>query len=363
MKNGYYITAARSGRELGVDGKIAAHIQLFARFFDMKHIEIPENLIYRKYLAKLPFFSSGRDFHQVLAQINNPSFIYIRRIPFEKSFIAFLGSVKKTYPKCKVLLELPTYPYDKDEYSKWYMCFSLKKDKKYREQLYDKVDAIVTYSKEKDIFDCHTINVANGVICESIEPVNDYSLLQSDIRLIAVARLRKHHGYERIIHGMADYYRVQRNTLVTFDIIGDGPEMECYKQLIKETQMERYIRMLGPVQPSQLVEYYNNSDIAISSLGFYKIGLNHSTNIKNREYMARGLPIICCCDDDAFVNNPYVQIVPNDDSYIDVEKIIDFYNTCYLAGKEKVVKEIRRIACQDVDIASTYKPVIDYICQ
>lgn len=363
MKNGYYITAVRSGKELGVDGKIAAHIQLFNRFCDMKHIEIPENRLYRKYLAKLPFFCSGRNYKQVLAQIDNPAFIYIRRIPFEKRFIMFLDSVKTAYPNCKILLELPTYPYDKDEYSKWYMFFSLRKDKKYRKQLFNRVDAIVTYSKEKEIFGCYTINVANGVICDAIEPVYDYSLLQTEIRLIAVARLRKHHGYERIIRGMAEYYKANRGVSVTFDIIGDGPEMECYKQLIKEYRMEQYIRMHGPIQPSQLIDYYNNADIAVSSLGFYKIGLSHSTNIKNREYMARGLPIICCCDDDAFVDNPYVQIVPNDDSVIDIETIIDFYNKCYMRGKEQTVMEIRRLACKNVDIASTYKLVIDFISQ
>lgn len=363
MKNGYYITAKRTGKELGVDGKIAVHLKLFQQIYDMKHIEIQEDIYTRRYLSKLPFFSSGRDYNQVLSSLVNPAFIYIRRIPFEKRFIMFLKQIKAAFPQCIVLLELPTYPYDDDEYSKWYMFFQKKRDMRYRKKLHEAINAIVTYSKEEDIFGCYTINVANGVDCSAISPISDNTLKTNEIRLIAVARLRKHHGYERIIMGLAEYYKRQRSIRISLDIIGDGPEMKFYSQLIREYQMEKYITMHGPVQLNNLDRYYNNSDIAVSSLGFYKIGLSHSTNIKNREYMARGLPIICCCDDDAFVDNPYVQIVPNDDSIIDIETIIDFYNKCYMRGKEQTVMEIRRLACKNVDIASTYKPVIDFISQ
>ena len=77
--------------------------------------------------------------------------------------------------------------------------------------------------------------------------------------------------------------------------------------------------------------------------------------------MVRGLPIICCCDDDAFVNNPYVDIVANDDSDIDVQEVIDFYNKCYCEGKEIVIKTVRKVAYENVDISSTYRPVMDFL--
>lgn len=361
MKNGYYITATRSGRELGVDEKIAVHLKLFGKYYNMARLEIPENKIQRKYLFKLPFFGSGRKYNETFNAMEDPGFIYIRKVPFEKTFLSFLRKIKDTYPKCKLLIELPTYPYDEDEYDKWFMYFLKKKDIKYRNQLAGVIDAIVTYSKEPNIFGCYTLNVANGVDCDAIEPVTDYSLKNNEIRLIAVARLRKHHGLERIIRGMADYYKNPHDIKIEFDILGDGPEMEYYKKLIDENGMNQYIHMYGPIPPDQLSDYYNKADIAISSLGFYKIGLYYSTNLKNRDYMVRGLPIVCCCDDDAFVNNPYVCIVPNDETDIDMQSIIDFYDKCYVNGKEKVIKTVRQRAYENVDISSTYKLVTDFI--
>ena len=55
MNNGYYVTSLRSGEELGVDEKIALHIRVFGNYYNMKHVQIPENVFKRKYMSKLPF--------------------------------------------------------------------------------------------------------------------------------------------------------------------------------------------------------------------------------------------------------------------------------------------------------------------
>lgn len=360
--NGYYLSAIISKSEFGINEKINCHIRIFSEYFNMKRLEFPENKFLRKYIFKLPFTSSSRNYDQVFDFLENPRFIYIRSFPIEKKFILFLKKIKCTYPKCKILLEIPTYPYDKDEFNLWYNFFVLKKDQKYRKELYKFLDAIVTYSKDSYIFGCHTLNVSNGIDCDLIKPITNFKLDDKSIRLIGVAQLRLHHGFERLIKGLAIYYQKKKIGInVDFTIVGTGPEYQHYKNLVEQYKMQSHIKLVGPKQPSELIEYYDNSDIAISSLGFYKLGINYSSNLKNRDYIARGLPIVCCCDDSAFQNNKYVLIVSNDDSEISIDEIVNFYKKIYKNGKQKVVNEIRKLAYENVDIRKSYSQVIAFI--
>ena len=359
--NGYYISAIIPESESGIQNKIRVHMNMFSEMYNMVRLEFPENKFRRKYLFKIPGFSSGRDFDYVFSKLINPEFVYLRSMPFERLFVNFLRRIKENYPNCKILIELPTYPYDRDEYTIWYNYFLLKKDQKYRMMLSDCVDRIVTYTDDSNIFGCKTLCVTNGIDCNEIDPVSNYDLNKNKIRLISVARLRVHHGFERLLEGLKNYNNNDQIRKVYLDIIGDGPEYEHYQKLITEYGLSDYVKMLGPKNQSELGYYYNRADIAVSSLGFYKIGLNKSYNLKNRDYMARGLPVISCLDDVVFKNNNYVMLVSNNAEALNINDIIAFYDECYVDGKMKVISEVRNCAIANCDITNTYKKVLDFL--
>ena len=78
-------------------------------------------------------------------------------------FISYLKFLKKI--NLKVILEIPTYPYDgevKDNFfTKW--------DKKYRKELHKYVDKGVTYSNDKKIWGITCINISNGIDLDEIK--------------------------------------------------------------------------------------------------------------------------------------------------------------------------------------------------
>ena len=103
---------------------------------------------------------------------NNIEFVYIRYIySGNYKFIKFLKILKRN--GIKIILEIPTYPYDKELSSMGVMGrIKLLQDKYYRNQLKNYADKIVTYSEDKNIYGISCINISNGIDLEEITLIN-----------------------------------------------------------------------------------------------------------------------------------------------------------------------------------------------
>ena len=96
-------------------------------------------------------------------------FVYARCFQNASPFlIRFFKHLKEA--GIHAVTEIPTYPYDQEFTSKsdWNMRLGLWIDKRYRNQLYKQMDAMVTFSDAKEIFGQRTINISNGVDFDSI---------------------------------------------------------------------------------------------------------------------------------------------------------------------------------------------------
>ena len=99
----------------------------------------------------------------------------------------------------------------------------------------------------------------------------------------------------------------------------------------------------------------------------YKIDVFNSSVLKIREYLAKGLPIVSGCHEDAFEDekfNYYLEF-PNDDSVIDIKKIVDFYDFIYskktYEDRVKITYTIHEYAKRQVNYDVVFKNVIDYL--
>lgn len=363
MKRGYYIVPYVNTKDKGIQKKIDYQIQLFRRYTNIEQMVIPCNYIMTSILSRLPFGSAKYDYQTVLNKIEDPDYVYIRQGSIDKQFIYFLKCIKRMYPTCTIIYEIPAYPYDQVIKSKLYNYFIIKKDREYRKELINFIDRIVTYSKDDYIFGIKTIKAHNGIDCNEILPVDNYKLQNKAINLIAVATMNPWHGYERLFYGMYKYYL--RNGIVKINVIivGSGHELPIYEQLVKELHLEEYVRFTGVKIGKDLYELYNQADMAVASLGMYKFDFDYVSTLKSCEYLAKGLPIIAAYDDYVFHGNQYCLKFPNDSSDISVDKIIEFYKDIYKFGKEYVVKRIREIALDKANINNSYKDVVSYIME
>lgn len=366
MKQGYYLYIDNlSGSSL--TDKIKMQIRAFNE--ELNVVACPLKTLKRPFIFKLaiilPFGSYSRDYYSALSSFSSPDFFYIRMIYFDRKYVEFLARLKREYPACKILVEIPTYPYMREWCATLYGRLMYLKDVIYRKQYRRYVDRFVTYSDDEEINGIRTIKTMNGVDVDSFVPVSGTREYDPQrITLIAVAFLMRHHGYERIIEGLKNYYKGGGDRLIHIIIIGEGSERKKYERLIRQYALAEYIDIIGPLYGEDLNEVYDEADAGLSGFGFYKDGVEQVGTLKTREYLAKGIPVILGTEDKLFRSYGYMYglLFPNDDSAIDFSKITAFLDEVYNNKKKiEVVDSIRQFAKRTIDNKMTLSPIIDYI--
>ena len=241
---------------------------------------------------------------------------------------------KLTKRGIKCITEIPTYPYD-SEFKGYPLKYKIPLyiDKLFRKALAKKMEAIVTFSNEETIFGKRTICISNGIDLDSI-PIHNPKK-QNDIHLIAVAEIHYWHGFDRLVAGMGEYYKLNPDARkVFFHVVGweddRGTTSNGYltvEQTAKKYNIGQYVVNHGKLFGDKLDEVFNQCVFAIGSLGRHRSGITNIKTLKNREYAARGIPFIYSETDNDFEDKPYIIKAPADESPVNIRQIIDFIDT------------------------------------
>lgn len=262
-------------------------------------------------------------------------FVYIRSNHNANPFtIHMVKRMKKA--GMKVVMEIPTYPYDQ-EYFNRSMRIQLIQDKIFRNQLAKQLDAIVTFAGEDFIFGQKTIKISNGIDFNSVRIKKVSQHPKNELHLISVAEIHRWHGFDRILQGLANYYSSPRNLKVYFHIVGyffSHIEKDEITSIIKKNNLEPYIILYGKKHGEELDNIFDKCDFGIGSLGRHRVGIDDIKTLKNREYAARGIPFTYSETDTDFDNNPYVLKMPANESSINIEKIISFYQQLSISPQQ-----------------------------
>lgn len=116
-------------------------------------------------------------------------------------------------------MEIPTYPYDQ-EYITRSMKLSLAVDRCFRHSLAKILDGIVTFSNAGRIFGGKTIRISNGIDFDAIPLKQNRNNTSHELHLIGVAEVHYWHGFDRLVNGLAEYYRTNPDYKVYFHIVG-----------------------------------------------------------------------------------------------------------------------------------------------
>lgn len=246
--------------------------------------------------------------------------------------VRLFGKLNKQDIKC--VTEIPTYPYDQ-EFKGYPLKYKIPLyiDKIFRRALAAKMEAIVTFSNEEDIFGKRTIRISNGIDLDSI-PLHNPKKLQ-DIHLIAVAEIHYWHGFDRLVAGLGEYYKSNPNgRKVYFHVVGweddRGTTSNSYltlEQMARKYGIEKYVINHGKLFGDKLDEVFNQCVFAIGSLGRHRSGITEIKTLKNREYAARGISFIYSENDSDFDDKPYIIKAPADESPINVGEIINYIDS------------------------------------
>jgi len=366
---GYFIYFERKEQH-GVIKKVAAQIKALRVFSDVEEINVTmkSDSLAAKILSRFPFWGYGYDYTSVLNVISNPDYIYIRHTLVDQDYIHFFRKLKEQYPKVKIICELYTYPYDKDFYCRKTTWPLYLKERLYRNQLKKYIDRFVTLTDDDEIFGVKTIKTVNGIDLDTVSIRTRNEKTDDAIRLISVAVMQKHHGFERLIEGLHQYYKNGGTRNIIYTVVGDtvGSEVEKYINLTNTYKLSDHVLFVGQKRGEELEALMQSADIGICSLGSYKLGIEASSQLKSREYLATGMPMLTGCKIDVLENTsfPYYVEYPNDPSPIDIDRLIEFYDRIYIkSGKTRneIAKEIREFAEKTIDVRKVMEPVHEYI--
>lgn len=264
-------------------------------------------------------------------------FLYIRH-DFNASPVTewWLRQVRKT--GVRIALEIPTYPYDA-EFSRAKLLsnrIKLRVDQIFRNRMARSIDRIVTFSDDDTIFGRPTIRISNGIDFARIPLKTQVNDTRHEVHLLAVANIHFWHGFDRVIEGLRSYYATKPERIVRLRIVGDGSAREIaeYKRMISEYGLGQFVTLLGPRSGAELDELFAWCDMGIASLGRHRSGIERIKTLKNREYAARGIPFVYSETDEDFESMPYILKASADDSPIDIDALLAFYDSVRLAPGE-----------------------------
>ena len=289
--------------------------------------------------------------------------IYCRYACADWYFIRFLKNSFQN-KNCKVIIELPSYPYDeeirKDIIGKTFLMI----DKFHRGRMKRYVDRVTVFSEDKKVFGIPSINTMNGIDFSRVSIRKPGSQMDV-VNIITVATIANWHGYDRLLEGIGKYYEKGGKREVHFHLVGGGhaEEIERLKRIVKKHRIEEKVTFYGPKYGKELDAIYDKCDLAAECFGQHRKNVSGSSSLKSREYMAKGLPVITANNIDVLDGCPpeYCFKCPADETPVDIDSVLNFFDIIYhKKTKEELAKEIRQFAEQICDMKITMKPVADY---
>lgn len=261
-------------------------------------------------------------------------FVYARSFMNASPWLANLFK-RLQHAGIHAVTEIPTFPYD-SEFSPhfWRQPLRFIIDKCFRRDLYQYMDAMVTFSDAKQIFGQRTINISNGVDFDGI-PLHQCPkpTAHGQLHLIGVAEVHIWHAYDRLIFGLGEYYRNGGQRDVIFHIVGGVHPHQRYEDCVYHPGFQNIIDKYGiqdkvvfhgPLFGDDLTAVFNQCQFAVGSLGRHRSGITVIKTLKNREYATRGIPFIYSEQDSDFDHQPYIIKAPADESPINILQIVDF---------------------------------------
>ena len=307
-------------------------------------------------------------FNQALAYIERNAFthLFFRRAILDDLTINFFKKLKRI--GVTIIYEVPTFPYDQElDYVK---PLIKKLDYKYRDDLKRYVDYVVTPSpldRDEKIFGINVMYIPNGIIVDNMKQTVCSVQKENMISCIGVAGLASWHAYERFIEGLNTYYIHNGKRNIVFHIVGGNENNEYYRlyqKLINEYSLKPHVILHGIQRGTELDNIFDECNVGIEALGNARKGIHISSSLKTREYTARGLPVVASGKVDVYSDDyQYVMYVPEDESPVDIDEFISFYDRVYpnVDSYKKVHDEIRDFATRTCDMRQLMMPVIEYI--
>jgi glycosyltransferase involved in cell wall biosynthesis len=248
---------------------------------------------------------------------------YIRHLPAHPMFLKLLKKAKRQNPSIKIIIELPTWPYDGEIKGSTAQLVALV-DRTYRKKMANYTDYFVHFGPETEIWGVPTLRMTNGIEVEK-KPLRQWKDQKDGVlRLLAVGNWTFTMGLERVFEGIKTYLKSGKKAYL--HVVGEGVTVSEMKQRVKELDIEEYVQFHPSCLGATYDRFFDEADVAIGKLFIPAKVINYTSSLRHRDYCARGIPFVLAGNDsDMDENWPFVLHFPRDTSPIDIDKIEVFY--------------------------------------
>ena len=261
----------------------------------------------------------------------NYDFVFVRMMPTFHPFVEMMKEARRS--SNKTIVEIPSYPLSGEEKSdkrKWRKII-YKVSEHYAEQSSKYVDLYAVIGDPcKKYLGRDAINICNGILTEGIPLKKNTSENKTEIHVLALAKMARWHGYDRLIEGLRIYKANGGNRKIFFHLVGNDGDgaLALWKDLVDKYENNDMVIFEGEKYGADLDNMFNKCDIAVASLALHRKNATVTSELKIREYCARGIPFIYSADDAMLSPDmSFCKKVPLDDSPIDINMLIKFVDT------------------------------------
>lgn len=266
--------------------------------------------------------------------------VYIRRLGI--SVLLFHKVTRLIFAnKSKLIYEFPTYPLECSDNSIRNLIQSI--EKKYvMNRIIPNAKCIPICCVRNDVkLKPNMLKIYNCADISFYEGLREIKLPHYDgsqLRILAIAHCQKWHAYERLITAISKW---NNNTHITFTIYGNfTDETEKLLKLTKKYKLYN-VTFLQEKDVGNYIDFISGFHMAMGCLGIHRkydgcCDELLDTSIKNKEYCAMGLPFVHSTRDESFEDSlDFHFIVKDDESEIDISKLIAWYESIYVKYKSR----------------------------
>lgn len=297
-------------------------------------------------------------FENILENSDNQVVVYLR-YPFPLFFCPWRFNKIK---KCLVITEHNTIESEEYKLRSNYLGFFL--DSLIGGMIRKNLDGIVGVTEEitdyqlariGNKFKPH-ISIGNGIDVESVKVRNPAGFINKELRLLCVANFSRWHGIDKLIKGLSLY---KGDVQIELNLVGEGEELERLKELTKYYRLEHAVKFHGYLSGKMLDDLFDKCHIAVGTLGIHRKGLRMTSELKIREYAARGIPFITCSQDPDFPGDfPYMMKLPADEAAINLDTVVIFAKGVYNDPTHHI--KMREFSIENLDWSVKMRQLKDF---
>ena len=283
-------------------------------------------------------------FFNKLKKIINPNdfnFVYLRFVPVGFGFIGFLKYLKYINPKIKIIIEIPTFPYESEFQGLfkrvYYNLFKIDLD-----QVCKYSDLILYIGENFNCKNTPSKRINNGIIKKIDFTYRDYKPMTDEYHFLALGSLYNWYGLDRFLKGIMIYKNNHNNPpRLVVHIAGDGP---VKKQLIRDFCKNVEMKFYTADDSKNIQEVLKIADLGIGTLGAHRKNLYNFSPLKHREYASKGLSFLYAGFDEPFEHKNFIIKAEPDETPVDIKKILTHIDTLRTYNDNTVSEYLQHIA-------------------